>query len=406
MYPPTLILFLLYNVVSSASFDVPDQENAKKYPSPRIVVLGTAGVGKSTFANALFNRSSRYRHNEGKSCFEAGKSTNGGKTTEACEETGYFLDDPKYEMITVVDTPGMGMDNPEETLSTETIVTKLRDEIKYVHAFAMLYNSQGDNRPLKERLAVFRHYINIFGEDFLKNVIIVATRWGYNEQSEHERKENQEEGETEDWLTEQKKIQGFNDLKYGNELEAIYFKPWNLISDEDLRHNSYENLIKLYNWTLEREPFHCQDIKAAKTEYQRLLDNHNEKLDELKRTQEELEGQVQELNEYEICKRERTDLEGQVDEYTKAKDDKIKTSQTKMIGLGIGCTVLGMVLGFLAFRYYKLNANYANYDDDDDDDLEQMGGKTSCLENNQTETEHQISNTEEENLTRSHESPS
>ena len=63
-----------------------------------------------------------------------------------------------------------------------------------------------------------------------------------------------------------------------------------------------------------------------------------------------------------------------------------------MIGLGIGCTVLGIVLGFLAFRYYKMNANNANYNDDgDDDDLEKMGGnkETSCLENTQTEAETQ-----------------
>jgi len=355
-----------------------------RFPSPRIVVLGTAGVGKSVFANALFNRPSTFK--SGKSCFEGGKSEDGGKTTEACEQTGYFLDDPKYEKITVIDTPGMGMDNPEETLSTETIVKKLK-EIKYVHAFAMLYK-EGDNRKTKERLAVFRHYSNIFGEDFLKNVIIVATHWGYDEQSKHERKENSED---EDWLPYQKKIQGFNDLRYGNELEAIYFSPWNLIHNESLRHNSYENLIKLYEWSLQREPFHCQDIKAVKTEYQELLDDHKKQVDELKRTKNALKDQVQELDECKTCKRERTELKTEVEEYKGAKDDKIEKSRTKMIGLGIGCTVLGVILGFLAFRYYKLNANNANYndDDDDDDDLEQMGGniETSCLEKSQTETE-------------------
>merc|ERR1711971_898303 len=383
MLPPTLRLFLLFNVASS--FEIPDQENAKKFPSPRIVVLGTAGVGKSVFANALFNRPSTFK--SGKSCFEGGKSEDGGKTTEACEQTGYFLDDPKYEKITVIDTPGMGMDNPEETLSTETIVKKLK-EIKYVHAFAMLYK-EGDNRKTKERLAVFRHYSNIFGEDFLKNVIIVATHWGYDEQAKHERKEN---SEGEDWLLYQKKIQGFNDLRYGNELEAIYFSPWNLIHNESLRHNSYENLIKLYEWSLQREPFHCQDIKAVKTEYQELLDGHKKQVDELKRTKNALKDQVQELDECKTCKRERTELKTEVEEYKGAKDDKIEKSRTKMIGLGIGCTVLGVILGFLAFRYYKMNANNANYNDDDvddDDDLEKMGGnkETSCLENNHTEAE-------------------
>jgi len=384
MFPPTWILFLLYNVASS--FEIPDQENAKKFPSPRIVVLGTAGVGKSVFANALFNRPSTFK--SGKSCFEGGKSEDGGKTTEACEQTGYFLDDPKYEKITVIDTPGMGMDNPEETLSTETIVKKLK-EIKYVHAFAMLYK-EGDNRKTKERLAVFRHYSNIFGEDFLKNVIIVATHWGYSEQAIHERVENAKNQDYTDWLTHQKKISNFDKLKYGNQLKAIYFKPWNLVLDPNLRHNSYENLIKLYEWSLKREPFHCQDIKAVKTEYQKLLDDHQNKVDKLERTLEKVEEQNKKLDEQKKCITERKELKGKVKEYEEGKDDKIEKSQTKMIGLGIGCTVLGIILGFLAFRYYKLNANNANYNDDDDDDLEQMGGnnETSCLEKSQTETEH------------------
>ena len=67
-----------------------------RYPSPRIVVLGTAGVGKSVFANALFNRSSEYKPPGPKKCFEGGlveKGQSGGKTQEACIETGYFLGD-------------------------------------------------------------------------------------------------------------------------------------------------------------------------------------------------------------------------------------------------------------------------------------------------------------------------
>merc|ERR1712226_199788 len=384
MFPPTLIFFLLCNVASS--FEIPDQKNADEFPSPRIVVLGTAGVGKSVFANALFNRSSTYGQDRPKSeqaCFVGGMSSEGGKTSEACEQKGYFLGDPKYRNITVIDTPGLGMQEWEEAESTKTIVEMLKD-IKYVHTFAMLYK-ENDDRATEERLAVFRHYSNIFGEDFIKNVIIVATHWGYNEQAKHVRKEHAKNQDFTDWLTHQKKISKFDKLKYGNQLEAIYFTPWNLVHDPSLRHNSYDNLIKLYEWSLKRKPFHCQDIKAAKTEYQKLLDDHKNKLDKLERINKE-------LDENKKCITERKELKGKVKEYEEGKDDKIEKSQTKMIGLGIGCTVLGIILGFLAFRYYKLNANNANYNDDDgdDDDLEQMGGNNegSCLEKTQTETEH------------------
>merc|ERR1711874_534915 len=149
MYPQTLILFLLHSVASSV--EIPPV-NAQRYPSPRIVVLGTAGVGKSVFANALFNRSSEYKPPGPKKCFEGGlveKGQSGGKTQEACIETGYFLGDESNGEITVVDTPGLGMNSLEELESTKTIVQKLK-EVEYVHTFAMLYNSVGDNRPTRK----------------------------------------------------------------------------------------------------------------------------------------------------------------------------------------------------------------------------------------------------------------
>ena len=66
-----------------------------RYSSPRIVVLGSAGVGKSVFANALFNRPSDYIPEGKKKCFEGGLVVGGkgGKTQEACAEKCYFLND-------------------------------------------------------------------------------------------------------------------------------------------------------------------------------------------------------------------------------------------------------------------------------------------------------------------------
>merc|ERR1712226_1627509 len=120
-------------------------------------------------------------------------------------------------------------------------------------------NSELWRRLLGEHLhgkavAVDPHYSDIFGEDFIKNVIIVATHWGYNEQARHVRKENAKNQDFTDWLSHQKKISKFDKLKYGNQLEAIYFTPWNLVHDPSLRHNSYDNLIKLYEWSLKRKP--------------------------------------------------------------------------------------------------------------------------------------------------------
>jgi len=61
-------------------------------------VLGEAGVGKSVFANALFNRSSKYK-NPDQSCFEGGTALDGGKTKVACVQSGLFLNNTKYGQV-------------------------------------------------------------------------------------------------------------------------------------------------------------------------------------------------------------------------------------------------------------------------------------------------------------------
>jgi len=271
------------------------------------------------------------------------------------------------------------MQSSEELRSTKNIVQKLK-EVEYVHAFAMLYK-EDDDRKTRDRLEIFNHYTNIFGAGFLKNVIIVATHWAWNEDAKFKRKETGIGSKTE-WLEFQKNISEFNELKYADQLEAIYFEPWNAVRDPLLRHNTYDNLEKLYQWALKKEPFHCLDIEVVLP-----------KLAKLEEENANLRRENKQLDEFKTCKDERAEC---FKNLTKCEEDigiGIKTSQTKTIGLGIGCTVLGIVIGVFVFRYYKLSASKVHYDDDDDDDddedLEQMGGntETSRLENNQAETE-------------------
>jgi len=269
----------------------------------------------------------------------------------------------------------------EEQEATETIVKILKDRVKYVHTFAMLYK-ENDNRPSHERLAVFRHYSRIFGTAFLKNVIIVATHWRYDETSENERRASYEEEGYENWLDEQKSLSNMTALKYANELRAIYFSAKNFIPERlaDLRVKSDENLIKLWEMSKENDPFHCRDIEA-------VLSENAQQEKEI----EDLKNKVKKLDELEQCKTDRTECTEKLTKHEENIEGKIQTGQTKMIGLGIGCTVLGIVIGVFVFRYYKQSASKAHYndDDDDDEDLVQMEGnnETSRLEKNQVETE-------------------
>ena len=72
-----------------------------RFKSPRIVMLGAAGVGKSTLANALLGRHKDYGKDTGRSCFVVGNPDTGGMTTEACPDQDHFLGDPSLPEVRI-----------------------------------------------------------------------------------------------------------------------------------------------------------------------------------------------------------------------------------------------------------------------------------------------------------------
>ena len=65
-------------------------KNEEEYPSPRIVILGGVGVGKSSLANILLGRNETYQNTDGRNCFTVGTIDN-DLTTETCIEVGQYL---------------------------------------------------------------------------------------------------------------------------------------------------------------------------------------------------------------------------------------------------------------------------------------------------------------------------
>merc|ERR1712062_69798 len=139
----------------------------------------------------------------------------------------------------------------------------------------------------------------------------------------------------------------------------------------------------------------CLTIKEALPRLQKALNDLEKERKALEEEKKRVEERDQQINRYWQIENQLNETLEKLTECHGENGDMLKKSNTEMIGIGLGCTVLGLILGFLAFRYYKLNTNNANYNDDDDtddeneDDLEkgERNNETSLLENNQPETE-------------------
>merc|ERR1719228_2300454 len=140
--------------------------NEDRFPSPRIVILGATGVGKSSLANVLLGRDKNYDgtgHSNG--CFKVASGLD-SITKDTCADTGYWMGDTgEGPSFTVIDTPGFGDKLLEEEKTIESLVTTLRDEIKYIHVFVIAFK-QTDNRMTNYWRSMISLFEKMFGDGF------------------------------------------------------------------------------------------------------------------------------------------------------------------------------------------------------------------------------------------------
>ena len=92
-------------------------------------------------------------------------------------------------MFTVVDTPGFGDSDGEDSKLIDEMTVALKDSIKTTNGFVILFHGQEDryNESLQRML---REFAMIFGKKFWDNAIMGFSFWRYDEFSINQRKDS------------------------------------------------------------------------------------------------------------------------------------------------------------------------------------------------------------------------
>jgi len=372
------IFFLMVFQVTQSSRNNCHQivDNWEKYPCPRIVILGPAGAGKSSLSNVLIGRDKNYQNpDKERECFTVSYQADpgkGGVTQETCHEVGPWLGEG--EKVTVVDTPGFGVNLEEEEATIDGLVDFLRNELKYVDAFVIAFK-QMDNRVTNGFKTMIKIVDGIFGEEFWDNVIIEATFWGYSLDDIEDRGDLTEET----WLEGTPKRTLSGTAPNVDNLTAVFIDTFYRKSDAKQVEKFQENTKKLLSFAEKKKPFHCKDIKSVKHDLRILqeekaqIEKEKQRIEEQKRALEEsCINEKNKLNEsLAAAMGENEKLEARASSLNAKMENmgaKSGHDTNTLVLISFGLMIVGLVLGLGAMWYLQNKKKNTTGEDEYDDD--------------------------------------
>ena len=164
-------------------------------PEPRIVILGSTGVGKSSVANVLLGCEP-----DSEDClFEVCNGVD-SCTKETTYGVGSFLG--TGIPVTVVDTPGFGDSDHDDSELIDQMVGFLKNTVNTTNVFLLSFNGEVDRLDTALQQMI-REMVALFGEGFWDNVILEFTHWACDDHSVMMRNST---GKTEEW-----KLKNYNE---------------------------------------------------------------------------------------------------------------------------------------------------------------------------------------------------
>merc|ERR1711962_1834724 len=234
-------------------------------PLPRVVIMGQTGVGKSTLANVLLGESPDCKNCTFPVCDDHNSCT---------KETSYGTGPWKGSgvVFTVVDTPGFGDSDNEDTELIDEMMGALHTTIKEANGIMLLLNGE-EERFDASLQQMMREMQALFGEAFWLNTVIGVSHWAYDAQNIAKRNFTNK--------TEDNFMAEWNQLLRGKfhteqDLEGVFIdawsqQPWNL-ADETQQDVYKRETEKLWTFLGNHEDFPFRTIEDVLKENQALKD--------------------------------------------------------------------------------------------------------------------------------------
>ena len=239
--------------------------------------------------------------------------------------------------MTVVDTPGFGVELEEEEETISGLVNFLKNELKFVHAFVLTFK-ETDKRITAEFRLMVRLLSGIFGDQFWDNAIIEATHWSYHDVARAKRTLHNETSWTDH-------INSMFESMSSRKMKSVFIDTYFDVGNTSREREEFaRNTNDLIEFAMEKDPFPCKDIKQVKHEYRTAMDELANMTAINKLLEEEKNVLTDKINQIE-------------DEKNQSNVSEVKTSAEKSsvssILVTVILTILAFAFGVLGSFWYK-----------------------------------------------------